>query len=209
MGADVNRVFSEADLDRITQAVQAAEAKSSGEIAVVIVPHSRTWFMDGGIHSALWAVIAGLSYLFILRYDNWGAFYPFRQATIVSIAVFGLALMFFSFWSFRPAILTRACWRNALKHFAALSATQGQTAVLILVSLAEERAAIVADVGIARKVPADYWHKPQSMIAKAMEEGGHVQGLTAAIAEIGGTLAQHFPRAADDVNELPDRPQIG
>jgi putative membrane protein len=29
--------------------------------------------------------------------------------------------------------------------------------------------------------------------------------MAAAVAQIGIVLAEHFPRAADDVNELPDR----
>jgi putative membrane protein len=209
VGTRLQAIFSESDLDCITAAVGNAEADTSGEIAVVIVPHSRFWFRDGWLQAALCASIAGAGYLLLSRYDNWGEFYLFLQATKVGASVFGLALVFFSWWSFRPAQITANCRRNALGHFARLSPTRAQTAVLILISVAEERAVIIADRGIAEKLPADYWHIPQAAIAHALQEGRPTDGLVAAVAEIGGQLAHHFPRSDDDKNELPDRPRIG
>jgi putative membrane protein len=209
MNRDVRRVLSDADLDAITAAVASAETGTAGEIAVVIVPHSRSWRTDGWLQAAVLGLLAGLAYLLSARYGNWGTFYPFARATIVGAATFGVALVFFAYWSHRPAQLVRECWRNALRHFGALSPTRGRTAVLILLSLAEQRAVIIADRGIAGRVAPDYWHKPQRMIAQALADGRPVEGLVAAIAEIGARLAEHFPRAADDRNELPDRPQLG
>ena len=208
MGARVSRLFSEADLDRITSAVKAAEAKTSGEIAVVIVPHSRFWFSDHWAQAALWGVIASAGFLFLSRYDDWGMVYRYAQATIAGLAFFGLALAIFYFWASRPGQVSRSCWRNALNHFTQLGPTSAHTAVLILIAVREKHAVVIADHAIADKLPQEYWHKPQGMMAQALREGEAALGIVTAIAEIGSRLAQFFPRAADDVNELPDRPQI-
>ena len=43
-----------------------------------------------------------------------------------------------------------------------------------------------------------------SMIAE-IAKGNTADGLIAAVREVGVVLAEHFPRAENDVNELPDR----
>jgi putative membrane protein len=35
--------------------------------------------------------------------------------------------------------------------------------------------------------------------------GRLAEGLVAAVEKVGAVLAEHFPRAEDDTNELPDR----
>lgn len=209
MSALLRQLFTESDLDHITAAVGAAETKTSGEIAVVIVPHSRFWFGDYWTQAALWGVIASAGFLFLSRYDDWGVFYRYAQATITGLAVFGLILAIFYVRALRPGQMSRSCWRNALNHFIRLDPTSAHTAVLILVSIHEKQAVVIADRAIAEKLPQEYWHRPQGMMAQALREGEPAAGMVAAIAEIGRQLAHYFPREADDINELPDRPQIG
>ena len=38
-----------------------------------------------------------------------------------------------------------------------------------------------------------------------VREGRLADGMVAAIGDVGKVLSAHFPRASDDVNELPDR----
>ena len=38
-----------------------------------------------------------------------------------------------------------------------------------------------------------------------VRDGRLADGMIAAIGDVGAILGTHFPRAADDVNELPDR----
>jgi putative membrane protein len=72
----------------------------------------------------------------------------------------------------------------------------------------ENEAAIIADKGIAAKLDQNYWQLPHSMIEKAMHKGRHAEGIIEAIQEIATQLAQFFPRQANDINELPDGPEI-
>jgi putative membrane protein len=208
MGKGAGRLFSAADLDSITAAVQAAEAGTSGEIAVVIAPHSRSVLADHWLQAAIWSLLASVATLVLTRYDDWGAYYRFSQAALVGLAVFGLALVIFYVAATRPRQMARACWRSAMKHFERLEPTRAQTAVLIFMSIAERQAVVIADRAIASKLPPEYWHKPQGMIARALRDRRPMEGIEAALSEIGTQLAQFFPRSPDDVNELPDRPTV-
>ena len=42
-------------------------------------------------------------------------------------------------------------------------------------------------------------------LIKAVREGRPGDGIEAAIERVGTVLAEHFPRSADDVNEIPDK----
>ncbi|MEY4471987.1 MAG: hypothetical protein RL671_291, partial [Pseudomonadota bacterium] len=83
--------------------------------------------------------------------------------------------------------------------------THGRTGILIYVSLAEHRAEIVADAAIAGKVSPEVWGEAMAALLQGIRADDLAAGLTGAIAKVGAVLAQHFPRAADDQNELPDR----
>ncbi|MEO6040320.1 MAG: hypothetical protein ABIP41_00280, partial [Croceibacterium sp.] len=83
--------------------------------------------------------------------------------------------------------------------------THGRTGILIYVSLRERRAQIVADEAIAGKVAPEVWGEAMAALLAEVRHGRLADGMCAAIARVGVVLAEHFPRADDDVNELPDR----
>ena len=83
--------------------------------------------------------------------------------------------------------------------------THGRTGILIYLSLAEHRAEIVADEAIASKVQAEVWGEAMAAMLAELHAGRVADGLIAAVEKVGAVLAQHFPRAEGDVNELPDR----
>ncbi|MDI1296202.1 MAG: hypothetical protein PSY12_10020, partial [bacterium] len=97
--------------------------------------------------------------------------------------------------------------RRAILLFrtAAEARTRGRTGVLIYLSLDEHRAEIVADKAINDKVSADAWGAAMALLIDAVRDGRPGEGLAAAVRQVGEILAPHFPRADDDVNELPDR----
>ena len=83
--------------------------------------------------------------------------------------------------------------------------THGRTGVLIYLSLAEHRAEIVADEAIASQVAPEVWGEAMATLISAIRSGHAAQGLIGAVEQVGAVLAAHFPRAEDDINELPDR----
>jgi len=208
MPTRVDRYLSAQDLDRIGQAVQKAEMKSDGEIAVVITPDSRAWYQESAVLSATLALLCTLMVLFGSRQSGWGTSYQYGLALISGFIAFLVSFAILKATLSGPTMVGKNVWNKALQCFSQLAPTRAKTAVLIYVSLAEKQAAVMADLGIAEKVAPDYWSIPCDRILKGMEDNRYADGIIAAIEDIGGHLAVHFPRSADDTNELPNRPTI-
>ena len=83
--------------------------------------------------------------------------------------------------------------------------THGRTGVLIYLSMREHRAEIVADQPIAEIVPAEVWGEAMADMLAEIKDGKIAEGMAAGVRDVGKVLAEHFPRADDDQNELPDR----
>ena len=96
---------------------------------------------------------------------------------------------------------------RAVKHFkvGAERRTHGRTGVLIYLSMREHRADIVADISIAEKVDAEVWGEAMADMLVEIKQGRIAEGLAAGVRDVGAVLSQHFPKAEDDENELPDR----
>ena len=77
--------------------------------------------------------------------------------------------------------------------------------MLLYLSMREHRAEIVADQPIAEKVPAEVWGEAMADMLAEIKEGRIAEGLAAGVRDVGKVLSEHFPRAEDDQNELPDR----
>lgn len=208
MASSVDKCFSEGDLKQITEAVKAAELKTSGEIVVQLAPSSRHWLLDRWLFSAALAILFLIAALLLTRENNWGTYYNFTQAAFWGVVGFLVGFFGVNLWFNRLAARHKTVWKNALKHFARLRPTRGHTGVLIFISVDENEAAVIADKAIAEKLDSSYWQLPHGMIEKAMKQGRHAEGIIEAIQEIANQLAQFFPRAADDINELPDGPEI-
>jgi putative membrane protein len=83
--------------------------------------------------------------------------------------------------------------------------TAARTGVLIYLSMREHRAEVLADSTIAGKVDADVWADALEALLAQVRSGHVAGGMCAAIERVGAVLAEHFPRSADDLNEVPDR----
>ena len=77
--------------------------------------------------------------------------------------------------------------------------------VLIYLSMREHRAEIVADRPIAEKVAAEVWGAAMADMLVEIKQGRVAEGMAAGVRDVAAVLAEHFPRAEDDQNELPDR----
>jgi putative membrane protein len=130
-------------------------------------------------------------------------------AFLVLLVVLGLPRV-------RTALIPRAT-RRALAHRAAMeqfvirgiARKKERTGVLIFVSLAERYARIIADEGIAPRVPQSHWQGAIDTLAGHMRHGHIADGFIAAIETCGDVLAAHFPSTAKEGgnqrSELPDR----
>jgi len=88
--------------------------------------------------------------------------------------------------------------------------TEQNNGVLIYLLLAEHAIEIVADRGLARRVPQSHWDGVLSAMREAFRSGRFEQGLLDAVRAVDAMLAEHFPLAEGEANpnELPDVPDL-
>lgn len=218
-------LLSEADHERISAAVAAAEAHTSGEIVTIVARRS-----DGYADVAVaWAALVAFTALTVLSlfpafylalFDRlsgaWSHEWTPRAILTLALGVATIkfvAMLLLQLWpplkfalvpgwikSHRSRDRAEASFRIGTEQ-----RTQGRTGILIYLSLAERRAEIVADQAIASKVPAEVWGEAMAALLGEVRHGRLADGMIAAIERVGAVLAEHFARADDDTNELPDR----
>jgi putative membrane protein len=198
-------ILTDAVQARISAAVRAAEATTSGEIYVVISNAAD----DFRFVPVLWAALLALVVPWpLLLLTSWAADTILAAQALVFV---GAALL-----ASHPAIRRRlvpsaiaadASRRAALAQFMAhgVHLTENRTGVLIYVALADRRVEIVADAVINDRVEQRVWDELADAVVLAARRGALADGIVAAVARAGAILTQHVPRARDDRNELPDR----
>lgn len=77
--------------------------------------------------------------------------------------------------------------------------------ILIFVSLTERYARIVADDGVAAKIPQSEWQSIVDRLTTDLAAARIADGFAGAIASCGAVLARHFPPSPGQRNQLPDR----
>lgn len=214
-----------ADQARISAAVHAAESGTSGEIVTILSDESdiyadvALWWSAGVALLALAALCLMPDFYLGLvdrALGRWAVEWTPRAVlelalTVASLKFAGMWLLQMwrplRLWLVPPSVKARRVRARAVQCFrtAAERRTAGRTGILLYVSLAERRAEIVADEAIHARVEADAWGQAMADLIAPLRAGQIAQGLIAAIGDIGAILAKHLPRAADDVNELPDR----
>lgn len=217
--------LSEAEHKLVTNAVAAAEGQSSGEIVTVVTGRS-----DGYSDVALaWAAVVAFTAIAFLAFfpdfylglvdrvtGNWNTEWTPRGIFSLALAV-GI-LKFAAVWLIQlwkplkflliPGPIKSARVRaRAVEIFkaSAESRTHGHTGILIYLSMDEHRAEIVADAAIVDKVEPEVWGEAMAAMLAEIKQSHVGAGMAAAVERVGAVLAEHFPRAAGDRNELPDR----
>jgi len=217
--------LTDADREKVSAAIAAAEAKTSGEIVVVATPISDPYH-DVALHWALVPLFAVLAWAawsptaLIWWYDFlFGGWSPdptmselltllmFFAALKFTVALLILKWMPLRLFLTPPATKHRRVRRRAIAIFQAAAAgrTTGKTGILVYLSLAERRAEIVADEAIHKLTDDHTWGEAMHGLIEQVREGRPGDGIVAAIERVGAVLAEHFPRSADDSNEIPDK----
>lgn len=86
--------------------------------------------------------------------------------------------------------------------------TEHNSGILIYVLHAEHAVEIVADRGIARRVPQADWDALCQEMEKDFHAGRYGEGALAAVNGAATLLEKHFPVHAGGPNELPDQPLL-
>ena len=219
--------FALTDSDRaaVNAAVADAEGHSAGEIVTIMAERSDSYHDVALLWSALVALlslaalaIAPQFYLGLIDRVTGAWQADWHPGKVFALALFAASAKFLGMWLLQlwqplrlwlvPGPLKHARVRaRAVTNFkiGTERRTHGRTGVLIYLSLAEHRAEIVADDAIAAKVSPEVWGAAMATLIGEIRAGRPADGLVGAVTQVGAVLAEHFPRAEDDVNELPDR----
>ncbi len=200
-------MIAETDKQRVTDAIRAAEAKTTGEIFCVVARQSSRYPLVPIVWAAAFALLIPPWLILLTDEPAWRIF-------LVQLIGCVVAAIAFSHPRLRAHLVPQAlqherAHQTAERQFAAqgLHKTARRTGVLIFASQAERYAEIIADAGINDKVTPDVWNAAMDALLAGIKAGRPADGFVAAIEQCGGVLAQHFPRAAGEVkaDELPDK----
>lgn len=199
-------LISLADRDRIAASIRAAEARTAGEIIVLVARSASDYWAI----PALWAALAAFALPWpLIWFSNISAYAIFLTQLIAFII---LALLFSLPRKNRIRLVPRFLRRRrarqmAREHFftQGLHRTRDRTGVMIFVSVAERYAEILADDGIADRVDDGAWRTIVVALIAALKENHMGDGLVTSVEACADILAEHAPRSADDSNELPDK----
>ena len=217
--------LTDAERDRVGAAVAAAEANTAGEIVTIVTRRSDSYADIALAWSALVGFIALLALasapdVYLGIYDrltgqwaqDWHPRQLFAIAAFVALVKFaGMYLLMLwqplRLWLVPGPVKSARVRARALTCFrvGAERRTHGRTGILVYLSLDEHRAEIVADEAIASRVDAEVWGDAMAALLGHISQGRLGDGMAAAVEKVGLVLAEHFPRAENDVNELPDR----
>lgn len=200
-------VLTEADIEALHEEVRQAERRTVGEIVPVVVERSDD-HPHAGLAAALLFALGGAALL--------AAHLPWHAPEQVLLAQFGLALAGWTLCRCVPgfarlfvgeARATHVAAEQALQEFAQLDlrSTAAESGVLIFVSLFERRVVVLGDRGVDARVGSEHWKAIDAAVRAGVRRGSLRTGLIDGIRLAGLVLAEHFPSADGERNELPDR----
>ena len=217
--------LSEADHEKVSAAIAAAEAHTNGEIVAVATPISDPYH-DVALHWALiplFAVLAwaawrpsALTWWYNFLFGGWQPDPTLSQLLtllmVFAALKFTVALLILKWMPLRLALTPsatkhRRVRRRAIAVFkaAAERRTAERTGILIYLSMAERRAEIIGDAAITSVTTPETWGDAMTALLVDVRQGRVGEGIVAAIERVGTVLSEHFPRLEDDRNEIPDK----
>jgi len=109
-----------------------------------------------------------------------------------------------------PLLAGQSARERAVEVFSELRIwdTESNNGVLIYLLLADRDVEIVADRGVHARVGQQAWEAICLEMEAAFRDGKVEEGVGAGIRSVGRHLAQHYPRAGERANELPDQPVL-
>lgn len=204
-------VLSNQELKDLARVIGEVEQDTTGELRLILVERSsRASHTFSFLFLLLLTLV--LCGAWILRHSiilsGFGSFLMPLACVVAGLSAFGL-----SRWSF---LQRRLAWpadvdhqvrmRAELEfHREGLAKTSERTGILIFLSLFERQAVVLADEGIAARMPSSTWNDVVLMVVEGVRKGHLKDNLERAIRHCGSLLKKEFPAQPGDRNELPNR----
>jgi putative membrane protein len=222
-------MLSQADHKRITEAIEAAEAKTDGEIFCVFA-HDVSRYREvplawAGIAAFVLPpllVMAGLHRLAMADiFSSWtdesvraveSVILRFISAyTLVQAGLFIVVALIVSLPVVRRALTPGSLKRHRVRqvaqhHFAAAGArlSHDEPHILIFASWSDRKVELVAHKAIHDAVGEAPWNAAVAAVGEGMRARKPADGFIRAIEICGAALAQHFPPDGQPKNRLPN-----
>jgi putative membrane protein len=186
--------------------VHEAEQRTSAEVVVVVSGSSSTY-----THVTGWVVAAvAVATTAFLCWSPWifdDFWLPVDVAALAAVVAGLMATaprtrLFLAGGAERERCVALAA--EAAFSQEAVYATRERTGVLIYVSVLERTVLLRADTAVQTRVPAAQWND----VAARFRHISTNEAFATNFKELGALLAEHLPRAADDVNESPNAPRV-
>jgi len=193
----------------VEDAIRAAEARTSGEIVPMIVRRSSTIghvpVILACLLVALFVILDGPGWQYEWIGEHWAWYLVDTVALLLLSGQLARIPLLQRLLTTRDDQAQQVDMRAQIEFYqSSLHATADATGVLLLVSLMEHRAVVLADEAIAASVPDGTWDDVIGLAIDGIKKGHVGLGLAAAIERCGDILAAEFPIGDDDVNELKD-----
>ncbi|MBV5341233.1 MAG: TPM domain-containing protein [Deltaproteobacteria bacterium] len=206
-GKKADIFFSESEKQQISTLVKKAESETSGEIAAMVVDESDSYREANILGATLLSAFVALVVVVSIHHVTVWSYIP-------AVIIFWTPALYFmrAFPRFKLALagkkrLEEAVRERAVRAFfeKGLYRTKGETGILIFISILEHKVWILGDRGINQRIDPQFWQTLAGELAGSIRENQAFGGLCTAIDKLGNVLKEHFPRAADDTNELSDK----
>lgn len=194
---------------KIVEAVREVESQSSAEIVVSVRGRSD----DYRDVDMLAGVAVALVTIFVLIFHPREMDEELMPLETLAAFAFGSILVSRVGALKRALISTRRMKERVLSaaraHFveAGVSRTRDRSGILVFVSELERAVSIVPDIGIETAKLGAEWNAAVARLEAATQQLD-VDGVAAALRALGPVLGKAYPRREDDVNELPDSPDM-
>ncbi|KPF75780.1 hypothetical protein IP88_06990 [alpha proteobacterium AAP81b] len=211
------------DRARVADAIAAAEARTAGEIVVILANERWRYHATALALAALAALALPLIVLWLRLspatliagwdFDPAAAERLTLEALLVGQAlVFGAVLLLCRLTSLDRLATPHGLRRDRVHRAAQVQFrargfenTAARTGVLLYIDTIEHIAEVVADTGIFAAVPPDHWGETIAALIAGLKLGKPGDGIVAAVTLAGAVLAARVPPVPGDVNELPNR----
>ena len=195
-----------AAVERLRGQVAEAEARTVGEIGVVVLERSDRHPAAPWIGAVVFTALASFATVHLL------VALPLPAVVLVQLV--------FGFGMHRLVRASRDLQRRFVSnqraaemaeeqaiqefHSLGLRETVARTGVLLFVSLLERQVVVLADEGIASEVEPDVWVEVDAAILAGAKRGALEDGLARGVSLVGSILADRFPAPSGGENQVLD-----
>jgi len=208
------RLFTQSDLDKISDAVKAAEKKTSGEIVPYFVEQSDRYeeaaWRGGALFAAL--TLVGVALYHVVT-QQWHALGP-AEIGILVLGAMGAGIMVthrlpaLKRLLAGDALLEQRVAQRAAQAFIAEEVfnTHDRTGILLFLSHLEHKVLVVGDSGINERVEQSEWENIVTRLTLGINQGNAAEGLVDAINQCGNLLQKRgVKRRQKDRDELSNK----